>query len=73
MVARLEGKRDISCILKRLEGLAYSVMTDNKMVAFIYRKGANSNNLRGDIRTIKEACRFNGSLRVIYGNNDVFI
>ena len=66
MVARLEGTKDISCVLEKLEALAYDVITNDKKIAFVYRKGSNSNNLRGDIKSAKDACKFNGSIKVIY-------
>jgi hypothetical protein len=69
MVARLEGTKDISCILEKLVALAYDVISDDKKIAFVYRKGSNSNNLRGDIKSAKDACKFSGSIKVIYGTS----
>ncbi len=73
MVARLEGTKDISCILEKLEALAYDVTTHNQKIAFVYRKGSNSTNLRGDMKSAKDACKFTGSIKVIYGTNSTSI
>ncbi len=69
MVARLEGNKDITCILEKLEALAYDVINSDKKIAFVYRKGSSSNNLRGDIKSAKDACKFSGSVKIIYGTS----
>ena len=67
MVARLEGTKDTSCVFEKLQGLGYDVLIQDKKTAFIYRKGSTSSNLRGDIRSSKDACKFNGTIKPIYG------
>ena len=69
MVARIEGTKDITCILEKLEALSYDVISNDKKIAFVYRKGSNSNNLRGDMKSAKDACKFSGSVKVIYGTS----
>jgi len=69
MVVRLEGTKDISCILEKLTALSYDVVTDDKKIAFIYRKSSNSNDLRGDVKSAKSACKFTGTIKAIYGTS----
>ena len=67
MVARIEGIKDITCILEKLEALSYDVISNDKKIAFVYRKGSNSNNLKEDMKSARDTCKFNGLVKVIYG------
>lgn len=69
MVARLEGIKNISCIYEKLEALNYDVITNDEKIAFVYRKNSNSSNLRNDIKSAKTACKFTGTIKIIYGTN----
>jgi hypothetical protein len=69
MVVRLEGTKDISCILEKFTGLGYDVVIQDKQIAFIYRKGSNSTNLRTDMKSAKDACKFVGTIKTIYGTS----
>lgn len=70
MVARIEGTKDITCIIEKLEALNYDIITNDKKIVFVYRKGSSGNNLRGDIKSAKDACKINGSVKVMYGTNN---
>jgi hypothetical protein len=69
MVARIEETKDTTCILEKLEALSYDVISNDKKIAFVYRKSSNSNNLRSDIKSAKDACKFNASVKMIYGTS----
>ena len=73
MVVRLEGSREITCILRRLSSLTYEIVKKNERVAFIYKKGINSNKIRRDIRTAKDACKSTASISLVYGLNNIFM
>jgi len=69
MVVRLEGTKDISCIVEKLIALNYDVVSHDKKIAFLYRKSSNSNELKTDIKAAKTACTFIGTIKAIYGTN----
>lgn len=68
-VARLECVKDISEILKKLEGLEYEVTSSNNKVGYIFRKNANSSDLSRDVKAVKAACKFIGSIQCTYGTS----
>lgn len=69
MIARLESTKDISSISDTLKALAYDVVQQNDKIAFIHRKSGSSSDLGRDIKSAKEACKFTGAIKCIYGTS----
>jgi hypothetical protein len=69
MVARLESSEEFKCVLEKMQTLEYDVISNDDMVAFIYKKDANNTRLRGDLISCKTVCKFHGSIKVIHGTS----
>mgnify|MGYP000067032979 CR=1 FL=1 len=69
IVARLEGTKDISDILEKLEGLEYETSSSNKKIGYVFRKNASSSDLSRDVKSVKTACKFTGSIKCTHGSN----
>ena len=67
MTVKIEGAKDISCIVEKLQGLEYDVVLLNNKTAFAYRKGSSLTSLSNDMKSAKEACKFIGQLKLEYG------
>lgn len=66
-VARLEGTKDISSILDKLEDLDYEASAQSNKIVFVYRKHTNSTDLKRDIKAAKDACKFVGTIKCTHG------
>lgn len=69
IVARLEGLKNISEIFNKLEGLEYEVSVLNDKIGYVFRKNASSSDLSRDVKTVKTACKFSGTIKSSFGSN----
>jgi hypothetical protein len=69
MIARLEGTKDIKCVLDVLLGLNYEVVTQDNKIGFIYRDKLTGDDLKRDVKSAKDACKFTSSIKCLYGTS----
>lgn len=69
IVARLEGSKNILEIFNKLEGLEYEVSVLNDKIGYVFRKNASSSDLSRDVKTVKAACKFLGTIKSSFGSN----
>ena len=69
IVARLEGSKNISEILNKLEGLEYEVSVLNDKTGYVFRKNASSSDLSRDVKATKSACKFSGTIKSSFGSS----
>lgn len=69
VVARLEGTKDISELLEKLRGLEYEVASSNNKVGYVSRNNASGSDLSRDVKSVKTACKFTGSIKCNYGTS----
>jgi hypothetical protein len=69
IVARLDGSKNISEILNKLEGLEYEVSVLNDKTGYVFRKNASSSDLSRDVKATKAACNFSGTIKSSFGSS----
>lgn len=70
VIARLEGAKDISGILEKLKKLEYEVVSSSNKVGYISRNNTSSSDLSRDVKSVKTACKFTGSIKCTYGTSN---
>jgi len=73
MIAKLDGTKNISCLIEKLESLEYETSTLNDKTAFLFRKGSTNTTLKNDIKSVKTACNFIGTIKIKYGSSNASV
>ena len=59
--------KDLSGIAEKLAQLNYDVVSMNKSTVFLSSDDGDINALKKDIKSSKEASKFSGTIKVVYG------
>jgi vacuolar-type H+-ATPase subunit I/STV1 len=69
IVARLEGKKNISDIIDKLKEREYEVSALNDQIAYVSHKNRSSADLSQDVKSVKKICEFKGQITCYHGIN----
>ncbi|WP_447894996.1 hypothetical protein [Vreelandella sp. GE22] len=69
IVAKLESSKDLTDVAEKLRGLEYEVVPAVKKEIFVFRKKGSNTDLSRDVKSAKDACKFTGPIKSVYGTN----